>query len=161
MNNKTVIFVGLCLLATITATQAQNPPCNPVNHKNSMKFVQSIRKYLSLVNTTDESNFEERKSALNIGGQALIKGIPFKAFANWDDFSSRSSQILSTYNYQVSIEQDTAYTQTFLSPEGMLESIGRPETEKNCGQCLACFTGEYPTEIYADTVLPHEKEIVR
>ena len=43
----------------------------------------------------------------------------------------------------------------------MLEAIGRPDKTKNCGQCLACFTGEYPTEIYADTVLPHEKEIVR
>ncbi len=50
---------------------------------------------------------------------------------------------------------------TFLSPEGMLESIGRSDTMKNCGQCLACFTGEYPTEIYTDTVLPHEKETVR
>lgn len=50
---------------------------------------------------------------------------------------------------------------TFLSAEGMLEAIGRSEEMKNCGQCLACFTGEYPTEIYADTVLPHEKEIVR
>lgn len=50
---------------------------------------------------------------------------------------------------------------TFLSAEGMLKAIGRSEEMKNCGQCLACFTGEYPTEIYADTVLPHEKEIVR
>lgn len=50
---------------------------------------------------------------------------------------------------------------TFLSTEGMLNAIGRPSEMKNCGQCLACFTGEYPTEIYADTVLPHEKEIGR
>lgn len=50
---------------------------------------------------------------------------------------------------------------TFLSPEGLLKSIGRSDEMKNCGQCLACFTGEYPTEIYTDTVLPHEKEIVR
>ncbi|CAM3209275.1 amidophosphoribosyltransferase [Filibacter tadaridae] len=50
---------------------------------------------------------------------------------------------------------------TFLSTEGMLASIGRSQEMKNCGQCLACFTGEYPTEIYSDTVLPYEKEIVR
>ncbi|MFD1203526.1 MULTISPECIES: amidophosphoribosyltransferase [Sporosarcina] len=50
---------------------------------------------------------------------------------------------------------------TFLSVEGMLQAIGRPAEMKNCGQCLACFTGEYPTEIYADTVLPHEKELGR
>lgn len=50
---------------------------------------------------------------------------------------------------------------TFLSAEGMTESIGRPDESKNCGQCLACFTGEYPTDIYSDTVMPYEKEIVR
>ncbi|ALC88500.1 amidophosphoribosyltransferase [Bacillus sp. FJAT-18017] len=41
---------------------------------------------------------------------------------------------------------------TFLSIEGMLEAIGRKHEGKNCGQCLACFTGEYPTELYPDTL---------
>lgn len=41
---------------------------------------------------------------------------------------------------------------TFLSTEGMLEAIGRKNAGKNCGQCLACFTGEYPTELYPDTL---------
>ncbi|HEY4566516.1 amidophosphoribosyltransferase [Planococcaceae bacterium Storch 2/2-2] len=50
---------------------------------------------------------------------------------------------------------------TYLSPEGLMEAVGRPEEMKNCGQCLACFTGDYPTEIYADTVLPHKKDLVR
>lgn len=50
---------------------------------------------------------------------------------------------------------------TFLSAEGMLESIGRSDEMKNCGQCLACFTGDYPTDIYADTVMPYEKETNR
>lgn len=50
---------------------------------------------------------------------------------------------------------------TFLSVEGMIESIGRQDKTKDCGHCLACFTGEYPTEIFSDTVMPHEKENVR
>ena len=50
---------------------------------------------------------------------------------------------------------------TFLTAEGMLKSIGRPDTMKNCGQCLACFTGEYPTDIFADTAMPFEKETNR
>ena len=50
---------------------------------------------------------------------------------------------------------------SFLSVEGMVKAIGRPEGEKNCGHCLACFTGEYPTDIFPDTKLPHEKELVR
>ncbi|QGQ44140.1 amidophosphoribosyltransferase [Metabacillus sediminilitoris] len=45
----------------------------------------------------------------------------------------------------------------FLSVEGLLEGIGRPYEGEFKGQCLACFTGRYPTEIYPDTVLPHEK----
>ncbi|MEI5907360.1 amidophosphoribosyltransferase [Bacillus spongiae] len=50
---------------------------------------------------------------------------------------------------------------TFLSVEGTVEAIGRNEKAPNCGQCMACFTGQYPTEIYPSTVLPHEKELVR
>ena len=41
---------------------------------------------------------------------------------------------------------------SFLSIEGMLEAIGRKYQGTNCGQCLACFTGEYPTELYPDTL---------
>ena len=36
----------------------------------------------------------------------------------------------------------------FLSVEGMVEAIGRPFPWRNGGTCLACFTGNYPTEIY-------------
>ncbi|RSK25753.1 amidophosphoribosyltransferase [Bacillus sp. HMF5848] len=45
----------------------------------------------------------------------------------------------------------------FLSLEGMVSGIGRKSTGEHCGQCVACFTGKYPTEIYPDTLLPHEK----
>jgi amidophosphoribosyltransferase len=36
---------------------------------------------------------------------------------------------------------------TFISLEGMVDAIGRKE-----GYCLGCFTGDYPTEIYPDTL---------
>lgn len=45
----------------------------------------------------------------------------------------------------------------FLSNEGLLQAIGRPDQDENKGQCMACFTGKYPTEIYPDTVHPYEK----
>lgn len=77
------------------------------------------------------------------------------------DISTDSELIATNRTVEEVRELIEADSLTFLSPEGMLESIGRPDTTKNCGQCLACFTGEYPTEIYADTVMPHEKEIVR
>ncbi|MTD32038.1 amidophosphoribosyltransferase [Planomicrobium sp. YIM 101495] len=47
---------------------------------------------------------------------------------------------------------------TFLTLEGMVDNIGRTDENATRGHCLACFTGKYPTEIFADTVLPHEKE---
>ncbi|WP_026691237.1 amidophosphoribosyltransferase [Alteribacter aurantiacus] len=45
----------------------------------------------------------------------------------------------------------------YLSVEGLMEGIGRPKEMENCGQCLACFTGNYPTEIYPHTMHPYEK----
>ncbi|QUW23648.1 amidophosphoribosyltransferase [Sporosarcina sp. Marseille-Q4063] len=77
------------------------------------------------------------------------------------DISTDSELIATNRSVEEVRELIEADSLTFLSPEGMLESIGRPDKTKNCGQCLACFTGEYPTEIYADTVMPHEKEISR
>jgi amidophosphoribosyltransferase len=50
---------------------------------------------------------------------------------------------------------------TFLSVEGMVQNIGRTDPGSKCGHCLGCFTGDYPTNIYPDTVLPHEKEKVK
>lgn len=45
----------------------------------------------------------------------------------------------------------------FLSEEGLVEAIDRPYEGQYKGQCMACFTGKYPTEIYPDTLHPHEK----
>lgn len=38
----------------------------------------------------------------------------------------------------------------FLSVEGLLKGIGRSNEDPHCGQCVACFTGKYPTEIYPE-----------
>ncbi|KQU62847.1 amidophosphoribosyltransferase [Bacillus sp. Leaf406] len=50
---------------------------------------------------------------------------------------------------------------TFLSTEGVMKAIDRDDHSDNRGQCMACFTGKYPTEIYPDTLHPHEKELVK
>ncbi len=36
----------------------------------------------------------------------------------------------------------------FLSIEGMLEAFGRNTSRAECGRCLSCFTGEYPTVVH-------------
>lgn len=74
------------------------------------------------------------------------------------DISSRTELIAASHSVEEIREQIGANSLSYLSVEGTLEAIGRNDMDENCGQCLACFTGKYPTEIYPDTVLPHEKE---
>ncbi|WP_257350730.1 amidophosphoribosyltransferase [Pseudalkalibacillus decolorationis] len=76
------------------------------------------------------------------------------------DISSKDELIASNRSVEEIREIIGADSLEYLSVDGMMGSIGRNPHEQNCGQCLGCFTGKYPTEIYPDTVLPHEKELV-
>ncbi|GGH83071.1 amidophosphoribosyltransferase [Pullulanibacillus pueri] len=73
------------------------------------------------------------------------------------DTSSESELIASSYSIEEIRDMIGADTLEYLSVEGMKQAIGRNPEMNQCGQCLACFTGKYPTEIYPDTLLPHEK----
>ncbi|HEY4554164.1 MAG TPA: amidophosphoribosyltransferase [Bacillaceae bacterium] len=77
------------------------------------------------------------------------------------DTSTSEELVASSHTVEEIREMIGADSLTFLSVEGMLEAIGRKGYGKDCGQCLACFTGQYPTEIYPDTLLPHEKEYAK
>lgn len=46
----------------------------------------------------------------------------------------------------------------FLSIDGLKQGLGRSDADTDCGQCLACFNGHYPTAIYPNTVPPYEKQ---
>jgi amidophosphoribosyltransferase len=76
------------------------------------------------------------------------------------DTSTHEELIASSHSVEEIRQEIGADTLSFLSIEGLLSGIGRQYEGENCGQCMACFTGKYPTEIYQDTVLPHVKEIV-
>lgn len=75
------------------------------------------------------------------------------------DTSTHEELIASSHSVEEIRKMIGADTLTFLSNEGLLEAIGRQYEGETRGQCMACFTGKYPTEIYADTTLPHEKEL--
>ncbi|MGE7622453.1 amidophosphoribosyltransferase [Viridibacillus sp. NPDC096237] len=77
------------------------------------------------------------------------------------DTSSSEELIASNHSVEEIRDAIGADTVTFLSVEGMVESIGRQHEGPERGLCLACFTGKYPTEIFPDTILPHEKELLR
>ncbi|MGC4378555.1 amidophosphoribosyltransferase [Fictibacillus sp. Mic-4] len=76
------------------------------------------------------------------------------------DTSEKGELIAANHSVEEIRQIIGADSLVFLSPEGLLKGIGRPATDPNHGQCLACFTGKYPTEIYPDTVMPYEKEMV-
>jgi amidophosphoribosyltransferase len=73
------------------------------------------------------------------------------------DTSTKEELIASSRSIEEIRQIIGADSLSFLSNEGLLQAIGRPDQDENKGQCLACFTGRYPTEIYPDTVHPYEK----
>ncbi|WP_404460464.1 amidophosphoribosyltransferase [Sutcliffiella horikoshii] len=73
------------------------------------------------------------------------------------DTSTHEELIASSHSVEEMREIIGADSLAFLSPGGMVEAIDRPFEGETRGQCMACFTGKYPTEIFPDTVLPHEK----
>lgn len=73
------------------------------------------------------------------------------------DTSTREELIASDHSVEEIRELIGADSLTFLSVEGMLEAIGRNEPGETRGQCLACFTGRYPTEIYPQAIPAGQK----
>ena len=73
------------------------------------------------------------------------------------DTSTREELIASEHSVEEIRQLIGADTLTFLSVEGMLEAIGHNEPGETRGQCLACFTGKYPTEIYPQAVPAGQK----
>ncbi|MBN8210145.1 amidophosphoribosyltransferase [Bacillus sp. NTK071] len=73
------------------------------------------------------------------------------------DTSNSGELIAAKMSVDEMCDEIGADSLTFLSTEGMTTAIGREDEGSNCGQCLGCFTGNYPTEIYPDTVHPYEK----
>ncbi|WP_017472824.1 amidophosphoribosyltransferase [Amphibacillus jilinensis] len=73
------------------------------------------------------------------------------------DTSTKSELIAANYSIEEMCEQIGADSLAFLSVEGLEQSIVKePSVEE--GICHACFTGNYPTEIYPDTVIPAYKD---
>ena len=74
------------------------------------------------------------------------------------DTSTHEELIASSHTVDEIRQAIEADTLTFLTVEGMVRATARPFDDPEGGLCMACFTGKYPTEIFPDTVLPHEKD---
>ncbi|MEH7481862.1 amidophosphoribosyltransferase [Neobacillus drentensis] len=68
------------------------------------------------------------------------------------DTSTKEELIASDKSIEEMRELIGADTLTFISVEGMIEAIGRKDGDGTSGYCLGCFNGNYPTEIYPDTL---------
>lgn len=63
------------------------------------------------------------------------------------DISTSTELIAAQYTIPEMCAWMEADSLAFLSVEGLKSGIGRSQEMPDCGQCLACFTGEYPTNI--------------
>lgn len=64
------------------------------------------------------------------------------------DTSRKEELIANSKSVEEIREMIEADSLTFLSVEGMVKAVARPFEGETGGACLACFTGNYPTEIY-------------
>jgi amidophosphoribosyltransferase len=64
------------------------------------------------------------------------------------DTSRKEELIANSKSVEEIREIIEADSLTFLSAEGMVKAVARPFEGETGGACLACFTGNYPTEIY-------------
>ena len=69
------------------------------------------------------------------------------------DFSTYDELIAATHTTEEIRHVIGADSLAFISVEGLTKGIGQPVTYgKNCGQCVACFNGDYPTYLYEDVI---------
>ncbi|HZG72205.1 MAG TPA: amidophosphoribosyltransferase [Chondromyces sp.] len=76
------------------------------------------------------------------------------------DTSTQEELIAASHSVEELRELIGADSLTYLSLDGMNKAIEHQKDQQDCGQCLACFTGKYPTEIYPETTKLEEKEIL-
>ncbi|WP_173917430.1 amidophosphoribosyltransferase [Halobacillus sp. Marseille-Q1614] len=72
--------------------------------------------------------------------------------------TSTSGELIAANNTVEEIEELIgADSLSYLTVDGLKDAIYQGQESLNHGGCAACFTGNYPTEIYPNTVPPYEK----
>ncbi|RAK15078.1 amidophosphoribosyltransferase [Anoxybacillus vitaminiphilus] len=66
------------------------------------------------------------------------------------DMSTREELIAASHSVEEIRQLIGADSLAFLSPEGLLEAIGRPNDSPWRGQCMSCFTGKYPLNTFQE-----------
>jgi amidophosphoribosyltransferase len=66
------------------------------------------------------------------------------------DMSTREELIAASHSVEEIRQLIGADSLAFLSPEGLIEAIGRPNDSPWRGQCMSCFTGKYPLNAFQE-----------
>jgi amidophosphoribosyltransferase len=66
------------------------------------------------------------------------------------DMSTREELIASSHSVEEIRQLIGADSLAFLSPEGLVEAIGRPNDSPWRGQCMSCFTGKYSLNTFQE-----------
>ncbi|SIS59338.1 amidophosphoribosyltransferase [Salimicrobium flavidum] len=74
------------------------------------------------------------------------------------DTSTSGELIAANHSIEEMREEIGADSLYFLSTDGLESAIHDGEESMEHGSCQACFTGNYPTEIFPSTIPPYEKE---
>ncbi|RPF50027.1 amidophosphoribosyltransferase [Aquisalibacillus elongatus] len=74
------------------------------------------------------------------------------------DTSTSGELIAANHTVEEIGEKIGADSISFLPIDSMIEAVDRQDQSPNCGHCLACFTGNYPTDLYDQSIPPHQKE---
>lgn len=74
------------------------------------------------------------------------------------DTSNKGELIAANNSIEEMRQQIGADSLAFLSVDGLEKSIITDKESMDHGVCNACFTGNYPTEIYPDTIIPAYKD---
>ncbi|PTM57466.1 amidophosphoribosyltransferase [Desmospora activa] len=72
------------------------------------------------------------------------------------DTSNRKQLIAADHSVEEIRQLIGADSLRFLTEEGLVQAVGRRKENETCGHCLACFNGNYPTEVDESAVLALE-----
>ncbi|WP_044895046.1 amidophosphoribosyltransferase [Bacillus alveayuensis] len=74
------------------------------------------------------------------------------------DMSTREELIAASHSVEEIRQLIGADSLAFLSPEGLVEAIGRPNDSPWRGQCMSCFTGKYSLNTFQELAQLTEKQ---
>jgi len=108
-------FLAALTFLIFSHSASSKDVCDVTDFKDHSSFTDHYQSYLSLVFTTDASNFSQRQKDLSGGASAIVGVVPVDAFVSYQSFDTWRSELHQRLDYKRTISQDTAYLSTKLT----------------------------------------------